>query len=296
MRNKDWSLVFFTVLSQMSVGVVFCVAGLVGVLDDSRFLNLLGPQLKNPVLLALLSVGVATGLSFLHLGKKSNAPRSLNNLAGSWVSREILALGMYSFSLLAVFILGWNSWAFEVLSHLLLLSSIIGIVFLWTMTRIYVIPTIPPWNSWYTPLSFFSTAICLGLMTVLVVHYSVLAREGCVVCYAQFLGDPTSRLLLVFLALTLFLEMVGGMVHQSRLAKMDTGIDRLSLGRGNYYRLFLTRMALVALSLLVMSMLLFRLNLDSHHAWVYYLLPALVVAQALLGRLLFFSSYFRLGV
>lgn len=296
MRNKDWSLVFFTVLSQLSVGVVICVTWLVIVQGDSRFLNLLGPQFKNPVLLALVAVGVATVTSFLHLGKPSNAPRSLNNLAGSWVSREILFLGLYSLSLVIVFIPGWNDRAFDALSHLLLLASVFGIVFLWTMTRIYIIPTIPPWNSWFTPLSFFSTAISLGLMIILIVHHSVLVREGCVVCYAQFLSDPTSRLLLVSLALTLLIELASGIVHQTRLAKINTGIDRLALGRGNFYRLFLTRMVLIVLSLLVVSMFLFRLNLDSHHAWVYYLLLALVVAQALLGRLLFFSSYFRLGV
>lgn len=296
MRNKDWSLVFFTVLSQLSVGVVISVTWLFIVQGDSRFLGLLGPHFKNPVLLALVAVAVATVTSFLHLGTPSNAPRSLNNLAGSWVSREILSLGFYSLGLLIVLILGWNSWAFETLSHLLLLTSIFGIIFLWAMTRIYVIPTIPPWNSWYTPLSFFSTAICLGLIVILVVHYSVLVKKECVVCYAQFLSDPTSRLLLVSLALTLLIELVSGIVHQTRLAKINTGIDRLALGRGNFYRLFLTRMVLIVLSLLVVSMFLFRLNPDSHHAWVYYLLLALVVAQALLGRLLFFSSYFRLGV
>ena len=106
MRNKDWTLVFFTVLSQLSVGVILCITWLAGLENDSRFVDMLGPQFKNPVLLALVSVGVATGISLMHLGNPKNAPRSLNNLAGSWVSREILALATYSVSLLLIFILG----------------------------------------------------------------------------------------------------------------------------------------------------------------------------------------------
>lgn len=298
MRNRDWTLVFFTVLSQLSVGVIVCITWLVSFGNDSRFLNLLGSQLKNPVLLALVSVGLATCISLLHLGNPKNAPRSLNNLAGSWVSREILALAIYLVSLLIVFVLGWNDLGFESLRYLLMMSSVFGGLFLWMMIRIYMIPTIPPWNSWYTWLSYISTAICLGTMTMLLLHYSMFVRAGCMTCYEQFIDDQATRMLMVSLSLVLLVEIFSGFFHQSRLVRMNTGIEAPVFDRGVFYLVFLSRMVMVALALLLLILLFLeptRSAGDGSRVWV-YLLTALTVVQALIGRLLFFSSYFRLGV
>jgi DMSO reductase anchor subunit len=214
------------------------------------------------------------------------------------LSREILALAVYSVSLFVILILGWNNRGFEFLGYLLALSSAFGAAFLWMMTRIYVIPTIPPWNSWYTGLSFLSTTFGLGLMSILLFHHGLLVRAGCETCYEQFLNDGTTRMLVVSLGLVLLVELIGGFVHQSRLVKINTGIDRPVCDRGIFYRFFLARMAILVLLLVLVAMILFKsavLTGDGSRGWV-YLLPALVITQALIGRLLFFSSYSRVGV
>ena len=320
MRNKDWTLVFFTGLSQLSVGVILCFTWLVYVENDARFFMEMGLNLKNPVFLALISVGLATIISFAHLGNPSNAPKSLNNLTGSWVSREILALVVYSISLLIVFVAGWKNWNVEYLAYLLILSSVLGLVFLWMMIRIYVIPTIPPWNSWYTALSFISTAICLGLITILFLHHNLgcvtcdeqlidgvvcvtcyaqlIDGVGCVTCYARFTDDQTSKELMFYLIVILLIEIVSGFVHQSRLQKMNTGIDDLVLNKGAFYQVFLTRMVMLILALLTLLVLLLKPTLlaeNDNFTWMYPLL-VLLIAQEFTGRLLFYSSYFRIGV
>ena len=129
MRNKDWTLVFFTTLSQLSVGIILCLTYLVYLENDARLFIKMGLSLQNPVFLALVLVGLATIISFSHLGNPSNAPKSLNNLAGSWVSREILALAVYSISLLITFIFGWKNWNVEYLNYLLILSAVFGLIF-----------------------------------------------------------------------------------------------------------------------------------------------------------------------
>ena len=129
--------------------------------------------------------------------------------------------------------------------------------FVWMMTRIYVIPTIPPWNSWYTGLGFISTTLCLGLITVLFLHYNfgcVTCDEqfindgcvtcdaqfindgcvtcdaqfindvGCVTCYARFTNDQTSKKLVFYLIVILLIEIISGFYHQSKLQKMNTKI------------------------------------------------------------------------
>jgi anaerobic dimethyl sulfoxide reductase subunit C (anchor subunit) len=307
LRNKDWTLVFFTTLSQLSVGIILCFTWLVYVENDARVFIELGLTLKNPVFLALISIGLATIISFSHLGNPSNAPKSLNNLTGSWVSREILALAVYSISLLIVFVLGWKNWNVQYLQYLLILSSVFGLVFLWMMIRIYIIPTIPPWNSWYTGLSFITTTACLGLITILFLQYNLgcltcdeklIDGVGCVTCYARVVESQTGKTLTISLIIIVLIEIISGFVHQSRLQKMNTGIDDLILNKGTFYQVFLIRMVMLILALLALFAFLFTPTLlpeNNYFTWIYPLL-VLLIAQELTGRLLFYSSYFRIGV
>jgi anaerobic dimethyl sulfoxide reductase subunit C (anchor subunit) len=285
--DRDWSLVFFTTLSQLSIGIVVCFTVLVYFDNGAGFFIETGLGLKNPALLALIFVGVATVTSFLHLGNPANAPNALNNLSGSWLSREILALSGYSLSLLIVIGAGWKIGNIASLKYYLALSSAIGIVLLWMMVRIYTVPTIPAWNTWFTPLSFILTTLCLGLLTVLCLH-----QLGIVNIEKQVNG------LMTFLIIVLFLEIVSGLVHHIRLEKIDTGIDDIVFNKGTFYWVFLFRMGILITAFLVLLVIIFKPEVypgAGSYAWIYPLM-IFVIAQELLGRLLFYSSYFRIGV
>jgi anaerobic dimethyl sulfoxide reductase subunit C (anchor subunit) len=281
--------VLFTVLSQWSVGIVLCLA-LLGYLDrDTDSMITSGLSLKNPVFLALFFIGVATLGSFMHLGNPANAPRALNNLAGSWLSREILTLGVYSVCLLSVIVLTWTVPGGEFIEYLLLFSCLTGLVFLWMMIRIYMIPTIPAWNNWYTPVSFISTAICLGLLTFLAMAYSGFIR----------VDVQISRNFAVLLAAVLGVELLSGLSCQHKLEKINTGIDILVFDRGDYYNIFVLRMGILVIVFLAMLIIALKKSSlligDIQYVWM-YLIFALVIAQEFMGRLLFYSSYFRVGV
>lgn len=288
MRSRDWSLVFFTTLSQWSVGIVLCFTWLIFFSDNGALFVETGLSPGNPVLLAMLLIGVATTSSFLHLGNPSNAPKALNNLAGSWLSREILAIGIYSLSLIVVFVFGWKTGDSRIPGYLLLPSSIAGLFLLWAMTRVYIIPTIPAWDSWYTPLSFAATSLCFGLITFLLLNsFGPVGIE-----------KQAGRFYVGALVAILILEMLSGLLHQRQLAKMDTGIDGPTFNNGTFHRLFLARMAMLLFACLALLLLVFQADLFStngHFAWIYPVL-ALVAIQEFAGRHLFYSSYFRIGV
>lgn len=288
MRNRDWSLVLFTTLAQLSVGMIlwFTLAGYF--YSDMGVFIEPGPAIRSPVLLALVLIAVATVISFLHLGSPSNAPNALNNLSGSWLSREILALGVYSVSLIIVLALGWRTGSTEQLKYFMALSSVAGLALLWMMIRIYVVPTIPAWYSWYTPLSFVLTAFCLGLLALLVFHCAGPANSD----------DQIIRKFMGFLMLILFIEAASGFIHQIKLEKMNTGIDDLVFNQGTFYRVFLVRMGLLFIAFLVIFILTLKPDLlleNGSNAGLYPLF-VLIVVQELMGRLLFYSSYFRVGV
>ena len=288
MSNRDWSLVFFTTLAQWSVGIVLWLSWPVVHNQDLSTVYETGLNLDNPVLLALIFIGSATLSSFLHLGNPANAPKALNNLSGSWLSREILAIGIFTISLAITLVAGWISGDPGYLKYLMVLTSLSGLVLLVTMTRIYVMPTIPAWNSWHTPVSFVSTSLALGLLTLLLLNAG----------NSIDIANHILRIFWISLSTILLLEIGSGFVHQKKLAGMGPGMDTPVFEKGLFYRVFLFRMVILVLACLLSLVIAFKpdlLPLNSHVAWI-ALIFVLVAAQELMGRLLFYSSYFRLGV
>jgi anaerobic dimethyl sulfoxide reductase subunit C (anchor subunit) len=288
LSSRDWSLVWFTTLAQWSVGIVLCFTLPVMLAHDLGQVFETSLNLRNPVLLALIFISIATISSFLHLGNPVNAPYALNNLSGSWLSREILTIGLFSISLLFILISGWITGLSEYLKLLILTGSICGLALMWMMIRIYVMPTIPAWNSWHTPVSFVSTALSLGLLTFLSLH-----ATGFVNTSDQIVGD-----FWIVLVVILLIEIVSGFAHQSNLAKMDSGIDELIFNTGTFHRVFLLRMTILTIACL--ATIVFTLTPDllpenGSSLWISLLFLSVIV-QELIGRLLFYSSYFRIGV
>lgn len=271
MRSRDWSLVFLTILSQGSVGIVLCSSAQVG------------PGAVTPLLLALFLIVVATAASFFHLGNPINAPKALRNLSGSWLSREILAIGVFTLFLVAALFSGGTGGGNIIYWLFLALASVAGMFLLWTMTRVYLIPTVPPWNHWYTPVSFAATTLSLGLISSLLLMD--LERWEFSFC-------------LGVLTVILALELLTALKNHHRLTGMDSGFDGPTFRQGNYYRLFITRMIILAAA--CVAILFFLLQQDVYFAsgtltWMYPVF-ALVIIQEAAGRLMFYASYFRVGI
>lgn len=288
MSNRDWSLVFFTTLAQWSAGTILWLSWPVFHNQGVSSIYHTGLSLQNPVLLALILIGSATLSSFLHLGKPVNAPRALSNLSGSWLSREILSIGAFSLSLVVTVILGWKTGYPGLQKYLVVLGSISGVALLWTMTRVYTVPTIPPWNNWNTPVSFVSTALVLGLLTLLLLHAGGSIQ----------IADHILRVFWIVLVSILLVEIISAVTHQFRLATMDQGMDKLVFHKGLFYRVFIFRMAILIFISQLVVILFVKPDLlpgYSDSTWL-TLLFILAIAQEMTGRLLFYSSYFRIGV
>lgn len=288
MRRRDLSLVFFTLASQCSVGIVLWLTTLALLSGDASIAAATGLNPANPVLLALLLVALATAISFLHLGNPVNAPRAMRNLATSWLSREILAIGLYKLTLFAAFVVGWQTQAPGFAWQLLAPAALAGLILLWTMSGVYLIVTVPPWNSLHTPLAFGLTTLCLGGTSCLV--FGVTGAIG--IDVAMF--APCAAVLLA----VLMLEGGTSLANQRRLQGLDTGFRGPDFGRGALRILYGARMLLLLAAGLGITILLLQSGPASaaeHAALMFLLLPA-VVLQELAGRLSFYASYFRIGL
>lgn len=283
MRNNEWSLVFFTLISQLSVGIllIFC------------FLNFAYPNveesngiwLKSPEILILILLGIAAIISLLHLGKPMNATNSMNNYIGSWISKEIISLGLL---LAMVFVLFLMKWVFIspiwLLNSMMIISSIAGIVFIYSMSRIYMIETIPTWNTLFTPFSFFMSVTLFSLLSI----FSIKSVGTNLV--------PYELIVLVFIVFLVLLLAIN-VLHQFNLLRLENlGIDNLFFNKGIYLSLFIGRVLLIVLAIGCLLIIYANIEKTQLNQLLEYILISGLLVQEIIGRILFYQSYIRLGV
>jgi DMSO reductase anchor subunit len=139
-RAGEWPLVLFTVLAQAAVGVAVVAA------FAPR------PGLFPTALILFLAGGLAAAF---HLGRVGRARLALSNLKGSWLSREVLLAGAFGAAVIAAV-------AAPGVPAIGVAAAVVGLVLVGAIATVYMIRTVPPWNTWMTPASFYLTAIVLG--------------------------------------------------------------------------------------------------------------------------------------
>jgi anaerobic dimethyl sulfoxide reductase subunit C (anchor subunit) len=163
MAGREWPLVLFTLLSQLAVGItLFVILPLFFNRPARPESGSRDPRLA--LVLIVLGILVAAALaSLFHLGNPKNAANALNNLKQSWLSREIVfeLTTLFLLALLALF-RGLNMRSEVVVRGTALAAGVSGLFFLVSMARLYMLPTVPAWNTLFTPGSFLLTALLLG--------------------------------------------------------------------------------------------------------------------------------------
>ncbi len=162
---KEWPLVAFTILGQMAVGMslfIFLPMALSAELSwnaQSREMALLVLGLIFGLLM------VAAALSFFHLRHPLRARRVLANFRTSWLSREILFELAFAALVALAFVLVWTGNVQGLLFKAVMAgAALAGILFLVSMGKLYMLESVPSWNSVYTVTSFLLTAVILGAM------------------------------------------------------------------------------------------------------------------------------------
>ena len=90
MKGSEITLVFFTLFAQAAVGML-AAFGIINYFTAAREGIENGRVINEKLLLVVCALFIgAVIISFLHLGNFKNAFYAMNNLAGSWLSREIL--------------------------------------------------------------------------------------------------------------------------------------------------------------------------------------------------------------
>ncbi|APG17930.1 dimethylsulfoxide reductase [Kosakonia radicincitans DSM 16656] len=156
----EWPLVLFTVLGQCVAGGLI-VSGIVWMnANDDRIGQV---RIVRSQLLLWVLMGVGFIASMMHLGSPLRAFNSLNRVGASALSNEIAAGSLFFAVGGFWWLVSWLGKMPATLSRIwLAVSMLLGVLFVWAMTRVYQIDTVPTWHNGYTTAAFFLTMLMGG--------------------------------------------------------------------------------------------------------------------------------------
>ncbi|MBU1013987.1 MAG: dimethyl sulfoxide reductase anchor subunit [Bacteroidetes bacterium] len=292
MHNGEWSLISFTLLSQLSVGLVLAL-GFVYFMHQSLFSGFTaGLSLRSPELIILILIVFATLISFLHLGSPLHSYHSLNNLRGSWISREILTLFMFGFGILLFLISRSMDWPVSLSRFFMIFSMISGILLVLAMSGIYMIKTVPSWNTFFTPLSFIGSAFLLSSVgMIMLINF----------LNSDSMGQTFLSNIFLFMLIVVIIILFASGYHHYQLSRYKfTGIEQMEYNHGVFFILFVIRMVLL---LIAMFGLIYLIKIISRPGMsfeefklIFYVISFIILSAEVIGRYQFYISYFRVGV
>ncbi|HCR4043229.1 TPA: dimethyl sulfoxide reductase anchor subunit family protein [Citrobacter freundii] len=203
----EWPLVLFTVLGQ-------CVAGAL-IVSGYGWLTTKDDAVKQRIVRSMFFLWLVMGIAFLasvmHLGSPLRAFNSLNRIGASALSNEIASGSLF-------FAVGGLWWLVAFLGKMpatldkiwLLLSMLLGLVFVYAMTNVYQIDTVPTWYNGYTTLVFFMTMLLSGPLFA-----ALLLRAAGVSCSPARFAGISVLALLVTVAVVVLQGLSLGEIHSS---------------------------------------------------------------------------------
>ena len=203
----EWPLVLFTVLGQ-------CVAGAL-IVSGYGWLTTKDDAVKQHIVRSMFFLWLVMGIAFLasvmHLGSPLRAFNSLNRIGASALSNEIASGSLF-------FAVGGLWWLVAFLGKMpaaigkiwLLLSMLLGLVFVYAMTNVYQIDTVPTWYNGYTTLAFFMTMLLSGPLFA-----ALLLRAAGVSCSPARFAGISVLALLVTVAVVVLQGLSLGEIHSS---------------------------------------------------------------------------------
>ncbi len=304
MNVREWALITFTILAQMSVGS-FLVLGVLHYFANRKAGEKQADELADRALLAIgpvLALGLAASL--LHLGNPLNAYRAVTNIAESWLSREIFCGVLFAVAGAVFAVMQWRKISTIAVRNIVgWVAALIGVALAFSMSQIYLLPTRPSWNLITTPLSFLTTTALLGVVAIgaaFVANYWYVQRKtpDCAGEQCGLLRDSLKWLAVASIVLLGF-EFV---ILPLSLALMAAGGAEASAGMmvGEFGVWFVLRLAFVFLGAGVLGMFVYRASQQAGQEKMLgayaYAAFFLVFAGEVIGRFLFYATTVKFGL
>ncbi|WP_281222459.1 dimethyl sulfoxide reductase anchor subunit family protein [Photobacterium sanguinicancri] len=280
MSYHELSLVLFTVLAQMAVGA-YLIMTLANLVTNSRV------DVKGRITRNMFFVWVVMGLGFVasstHLGSPMRAMNALNQVGTSWLSNEILTGSMF-------FAFGGLYWLLEVLDKgtegarkgLKIAGMVAGVAFMYSMVNVYLIDTVPTWNTPFTGWSFLLTMVVAGAIFASTLMHCAQFDDA---KYTRGIQGLVVVAIIAMIVVTLSQMVALADIQSSVVAARDL-VPNMAMLQGSRIVLLVAGAAIA----------LFGINRIKGSVALPVVGLALVLVAELLGRNIFFNLHMTVGM
>jgi anaerobic dimethyl sulfoxide reductase subunit C (anchor subunit) len=301
MRKVEWSLVFFTLFAQVAIGLFLILVVYQFFQQEGANSTALADFRSMSFLIIDLLLVTAVLAATYHLDRPINAYLAMANLKKSWLSREMLLGLLFGCILFILSLMSWlEIYSPLILSILLIAGSVVGLALLYAISRIYMLRTVPTWNSVLVPLSFFITSFLLGSLlfgiTVIIQPTSSYSSGGLSTILDQLLdGISTGSVTLMFIQILLSYLILKR--HRVQAFAIDSAFDYTWT---RYRLLFMLRLGsgLIGITLYINFLYPFIGNYQAEGPWGILLIFSFLMLflSETCGRILFYASYKKAGI
>lgn len=332
MNVHEWPLTLFTILGQMAVGA-FWTLGVIQILGTTKFGRRAVSVMTPPALYAIgpaMVLGLAG--STLHLGNIMNAPNAVRHVSTSPLAREIVFGAGFAVLGFIFALIVWMDWLNQTWRTIIAtFIAIWGVAFIFVMSSVYLIPTVPAWNHWTTPAQFVTTAALLGTLAMGVAYtwYPFLADvtwiqkivlgknahnkvdltvedsgkvAGLIRSTVKWIGIAAMVLLVIELVITVFSMMRPDVSNNPPQVPFDTTafvirMVLLVIGAGGLgYYLSIQGKSKPVATPSVPAGAAFAATADKRLAWLVTVAFVLVLISETIGRFMFYGAIDRIGI
>jgi anaerobic dimethyl sulfoxide reductase subunit C (anchor subunit) len=306
MNVREWALPVYTILMQLSVGTLLLL-WIVRAIHISRFGEAaIGRVARIPLTIIFLTTSVAMVGSHFHLSKPFRSFLAVLNFRTSWLSREIVFTVLFFLAVGCLVLLHWlGDDRNRPKMYLGWLAICFGLVLVYCMSQIYLLPTQSAWNSQFTILSFFLTMLflgCLALPAILLIDFSFSAELALKRLDERSLLIRNVLIWCPIAAAAAWIGMVAITAQQIQLLRIGDPWAQTSfeLVTNLYLPLVVMRLALPLIGIIWLTVSVAKTlgrNISIKELTTpAYISCIFVLVGEILGRFLFYAVHIRLGV
>jgi DMSO reductase iron-sulfur subunit len=287
--HAELPLVFMTVLTQVSLGAFLAL--FLGQLLFSLGFNLPEPTLAMAIM-AFIPSAIGLPLSALHLGRPILAMTAMKNWRNSWLSREALALGIYTGLAFVVALMHLMESQGFVLLFVEALTLAIGIYGIYAQSMIYRVKARPSWDRKSTTKRFFGSGY-IGFLLISLLLLISNGGAGATVLLAVSLLAGMVQVLIIFEEVMFYrhLDKEGSLYYQLNRTRI---LLQEHFGKVKKFRLY---SLIVSALILPLVAILFTAS-GLHGLAITVLVIAILgsLLSELAGRYLFYRTVVPLGL
>jgi len=301
MSIRDWALIVFTILAQTSVGALWVLL-VTRYFAGRKYEMEEVDRLTDRALMAIGPVIVLGGVaSLFHLSRPFSAYLAVVNIGTSWLSRESFFGAAFAALVIVFAILQTRKIGTISLRNVIAgLTALVGLGLIVSMSSVYMLPTYPAWDSWVTPVTFFTSTLLMGTLAVgaaLVANYVYMQRKEPDYADAQsMLLRGTLRRIALAAVLLLGVEFVVLPIYLALLAAGPRAalLSAQLMAAGPFSWALVLRVTLAFFGAVFVSMFMYQNTINPGQEKMLgkltYVAFVLVLLAEVLGRFLFYMT------